>query len=169
MFCYVVRQKTIRGKGCTRRMYRKNSNSWLKHWDFIILDLVALQLAYVSSFVLRMGINDLDHNGLYLNIGIFIALVDICTAFFTEPYHGIMRRGYFVEFKNVLKHVFIVSALVIVYLFMSKQGSMTSRLVIHSNGSGSALCGANRMEEIFAETWQYALCKNEHASRFNKL
>lgn len=132
MFCYVVRQKTIRGKGCTRRMYRKNSNSWLKHWDFIILDLVALQLAYVSSFVLRMGINDLDHNGLYLNIGIFIALVDICTAFFTEPYHGIMRRGYFVEFKNVLKHVFIVSALVIVYLFMSKQGSMTSRLVITS-------------------------------------
>ena len=113
-------------------MYRKNSNSWLKHWDFIILDLVALQLAYVSSFVLRMGINDLDHNGLYLNIGIFIALVDICTAFFTEPYHGIMRRGYFVEFKNVLKHVFIVSALVIVYLFMSKQGSMTSRLVITS-------------------------------------
>ena len=121
MFCYVVRQKTIRGKGCTRRMYRKNSNSWLKHWDFIILDLVALQLAYVSSFVLRMGMDNLYHNGLYLNIGIFIALVDICTAFFTEPYHGIMRRGYFVEFKNVLKHVFIVSALVIVYLFMSKQ------------------------------------------------
>ena len=113
-------------------MYRKNSNSWLKHWNFIILDLVALQLAYVSSFVLRMGMDNLYHNGLYLNIGIFIALVDICTAFFTEPYHGIMRRGYFVEFKNVLKHVFIVSALVIVYLFMSKQGSMTSRLVITS-------------------------------------
>lgn len=153
-------------------MYRKNSNGWLKHWDFIILDLVALQLAYISSYVLRMGTSNLYHNGLYLNIGIIIILIDICTAFFTEPYHGIMRRGYFVEFKNVLKHVFIVSVLVIVYLFMSKQGSMTSRLMIkliHSNGSGSALCGANRMEEIFAETWQYALCKNEHASRFNKL
>ena len=113
-------------------MYRKNSNGWLKHWDFIILDLVALQLAYISSYVLRMGTSDLYHNGLYLNIGIIIILIDICTAFFTEPYHGIMRRGYFVEFKNVLKHVFIVSVLVIVYLFMSKQGSMTSRLVISS-------------------------------------
>ena len=131
MFCYAVRQKIIRGKGCTR-MYRKNSNGWLKHWDFIILDLVALQLAYISSYVLRMGTSDLYHNGLYLNIGIIIILIDICTAFFTEPYHGIMRRGYFVEFKNVLKHVFIVSVLVIVYLFMSKQGSMTSRLVISS-------------------------------------
>ena len=113
-------------------MYRKNSNGWLKHWDFIILDLVALQLAYISSYVLRMGTSNLYHNGLYLNIGIIIILIDICTAFFTEPYHGIMRRGYFVEFKNVLKHVFIVSVLVIVYLFMSKQGSMTSRLVISS-------------------------------------
>ena len=113
-------------------MYRKNSNGWLKHWDFIILDLVALQLAYISSYVLRMGTSDLYHNGLSLNIGIIIILIDICTAFFTEPYHGIMRRGYFVEFKNVLKHVFIVSVLVIVYLFMSKQGSMTSRLVISS-------------------------------------
>lgn len=131
MFCYAVRQKIIRGKGCTR-MYRKNSNGWLKHWDFIILDLVALQLAYISSYVLRMGTSNLYHNGLYLNIGIIIILIDICTAFFTEPYHGIMRRGYFVEFKNVLKHVFIVSVLVIVYLFMSKQGSMTSRLMISS-------------------------------------
>ena len=113
-------------------MYRKKSDSWLKHWDFIVLDLVALQLAYISSYVLRMGTRDLYHNGFYLNIGIIIALIDICTAFFTEPYRGIMRRGYFVEFKNVLKHVFIVSALVIVYLFMSKQGNKASRLMITS-------------------------------------
>lgn len=113
-------------------MYRKKSDSWLKHWDFIVLDLVALQLAYICSYVLRMGTRDLYHNVFYLNIGIIIALIDICTAFFTEPYRGIMRRGCFVEFKNVLKHIFIVSALVIVYLFMSKQGDKASRLMITS-------------------------------------
>lgn len=152
-------------------MYRKNSNGWLKHWDFIILDLVALQLAYISSYVLHMGTSDLYHNGLYLNIGIIIILIDICTAFFTEPYHGIMRRGYFVEFKNVLKHVFIVSVLVIVYLLYEQTGKhdlASCNQLIHSNGSGSALCGANRMEEIFAETWQYALFKNKYTPCFNK-
>lgn len=30
-------------------MYRKSGDSWLKHLDFIVLDLVALQLAYISS------------------------------------------------------------------------------------------------------------------------
>lgn len=113
-------------------MYRKSGDSWLKHLDFIVLDLVALQCAYISSYALRMGAGNLYKNSLYLNIGIIIALTDICTAFFTEPYRGIMRRGYFVEFKNVLKHVFFVSALVIMYLFMSKQGDKTSRLMITS-------------------------------------
>ena len=65
-------------------MYRKNGDSWLKHLDFIVLDLVALQLAYISSYALRMGAGNLYQNKLYLNIGIIIALIDICTAFFTE-------------------------------------------------------------------------------------
>lgn len=152
-------------------MYRKNSNGWLKHWDFIILDLVALQLAYISSYVLRMGTSDLYHNGLYLNIGIIIILIDICTAFFTEPYHGIMRRGYFVEFKNVLKQcVYRECACdrISLYEQTGKHDLASCDQLIHSNGSGSALCGANRMEEIFAETWQYALFKNKYTPCFNK-
>lgn len=62
-------------------MYRKSGDSWLKHLDFIVLDLVALQLAYISSYALRMGAGNLYKNSLYLNIGIIIALTDICTAF----------------------------------------------------------------------------------------
>ena len=36
-------------------MYSKVTNSWLKHWDFILLDLVMLQTAYVLSYVIRQG------------------------------------------------------------------------------------------------------------------
>lgn len=55
-------------------MYRKNGDSWLKHLDFIVLDLVALQLAYISSYALRMGVENLYKNSLYLNIGIIMML-----------------------------------------------------------------------------------------------
>ena len=58
-------------------MYRKSGDSWLKHLDFIVLDLVALQLAYISNYALRMGAGNLYKNSLYLNIGIIIALTDI--------------------------------------------------------------------------------------------
>lgn len=47
-------------------MYRKSGDSWLKHLDFIVLDLVALQLAYISSYALRMGAGNLYKNSLYL-------------------------------------------------------------------------------------------------------
>lgn len=31
-------------------MYRKDSNQWIKHIDFIILDLICLQIAFVLAY-----------------------------------------------------------------------------------------------------------------------
>lgn len=109
-------------------MYRKNDSTWLKHWDFIILDLVMFQAAYVISYMIRMGLHNPYRDKLYLTIGVVICLADICVAFFTEPYHGIMRRGYFFEFNNVLRHVFIVAVLEVCYLFLTQNGEAFSRL-----------------------------------------
>lgn len=109
-------------------MYSKSDSTWLKHWDFIILDMVMFQIAYVISYMMRMGVSNPYRDHLYLTIGIIICLADICIAFFTEPYHGIMRRGYFLEFNNVLKHVFLVSMLEVCFLFLSQSGGAFSRL-----------------------------------------
>lgn len=109
-------------------LYEKISGSWLKHWDFIILDMVFLQIAYIFSYVLRNGFTNLYENKVYLNIGIIICLVDICAAFFLEGYKGIMRRGYFLEFKAVVKHVFTVCVFVVSYLFLSKNSAEFSRI-----------------------------------------
>ena len=39
-------------------MYRKNANGWLKHIDFIILDMICLQISFVLAYLilLRMEI-----------------------------------------------------------------------------------------------------------------
>ena len=109
-------------------MYRKNDSTWLKHWDFIILDMVMLQITYVISYMIRMGIQNPYKNELYLTIGVVIGVADVCVASFTEPYHGIMRRGYFLEFNNVVRHVFIVAVLEVCYLFLTQNGEAFSRL-----------------------------------------
>ena len=109
-------------------MYRKISNSWLKHWDFIVLDLIFLQIAYVFSFAARNGFQNPYENQVYRNIGIILCLLDICTAFFLENYRGIMRRGYIQEFKAVLKHVIVIAAAEVIYLFLSKNGEQFSRI-----------------------------------------
>ena len=63
-------------------LYQKISNSWLKHWDFILLDLIFLQIAYVIPCIVRSGWRNPYENQIYLNIGFIICLADICTAFF---------------------------------------------------------------------------------------
>lgn len=109
-------------------MYRKIDSTWLKHWDFILLDLIVFQIAYVCSYAVRMGMVNPYQDELYLTIGFVIWLADICVVFFTEPYHGIMRRGYFIEFKNVAKQVFLISVIEVCYLFLTQNGEAFSRL-----------------------------------------
>lgn len=36
-------------------MYRKKTSSWLKHWDFILLDLILLELSYLLAHWLYHG------------------------------------------------------------------------------------------------------------------
>ena len=35
-----------------KSMYRKDSEGWLKHTDFMILDMICLQLAYVLAYAI---------------------------------------------------------------------------------------------------------------------
>lgn len=108
-------------------MYQKISSGWLKHWDFILLDFVFLQIAYLLSFWTVHGILNPYESELYRNIGIIICMADICTAFFLESYRGIMRRGYLQEFKAVLKHILAICIFELLYLFLTQNGERFSR------------------------------------------
>ncbi len=109
-------------------MYRKPSEGWLKHWDFMCLDLFFLQAAYVISYIARNGLQNPYKIQLYLNMAIVICLIDLCTVFFAEGYSGIMRRGYLQEFKAVVKHICIVCMMMVLYLFFSQTGADFSRI-----------------------------------------
>lgn len=72
-------------------MYKKDSDSWLKHWDFIILDMLCLQVAFILAYALSgYGFNPYK-TMLYRNVAIFIEMADIAIMFL------------FGTFKNVLK------------------------------------------------------------------
>ena len=36
-------------------MYRKRAGGWLKHLDFIVLDALCLQAAFMLAYAVRMG------------------------------------------------------------------------------------------------------------------
>lgn len=111
-------------------MYKKNSNGWFKHFDFIILDLLCVQLAFYISYVLRQG----DWNPyvvpLYRNMAIFIELADIIVMFVFEAYKNVLKRGYYKELASSIKQAVILVLLSSLYLITIQEGNDYSRIAL---------------------------------------
>lgn len=111
-------------------MYLRESKGWFKHYDFILLDLICLQIAFFLAYVLRgMGWNPYSHV-LYRNMAIFVEAADIVVIFFFETLKNVLKRGHYVEFIETLKHVLIVCAVSMSYLFLIKEAEKYSRFIL---------------------------------------
>lgn len=65
-------------------MYKKGSKGWLKHFDFILLDMICLQIAFLLAYVIRHDSGSPYIVPLYRNMAIFMELLDIVVMFFYE-------------------------------------------------------------------------------------
>ena len=111
-------------------MYRKDSEGWLKHMDFIILDMICLQLAFILSYAIRGYGFNVYGDILYRNMGIFFGLADLVVIFICGTMKSVLKRGHYREFVVTLKNAVIVGTLAIVYLFMIQEGQSFSRMIL---------------------------------------
>lgn len=113
-------------------MFRKSSEGWLKHADFMLLDMLSLQIAFILSYVLRHGMANPYASRLYRNMALFLMIADILVIFFYETFHGVLKRGYYKEFIVTVKHSLLVVLLAVMYLFTLQDGEAYSRIVVYS-------------------------------------
>lgn len=115
-------------------MYRKKSNGWFKHFDFIIIDLLCVQFSYVLAYFFRHGLTNLYEVELYRNMALMIEIADLIVIFMLEQYKGVLRRGYYNEFVSVLKQMIFIELISSMYLFTIKSGGF-SRVVLYLMGA----------------------------------
>ena len=96
-------------------MYREEKKSWLKHLDFTLLDILALELALLLSYAWRFDGGWLFFNDYYERIPLLLLLIDIFVVFFMEAYTGILRRNKYQELWRY-PHLFVCDE-AIEYLF----------------------------------------------------
>lgn len=108
-------------------MYKKENNSWLKHIDFVILDILCLQLAFILAYEIRVAKGIPYLNPLYENMAFVLVIFQLLVSFFGESFSGVLRRGFLIEMKCMIEHEICVMLLAVLYLFMSQQGVMYSR------------------------------------------
>ena len=111
-------------------MYRKDSDGWLKHTDFIVLDMICLQLAYLLAYEIRGHAAGPYETMLYRNMAIFLELADLIVIFAFDTMKSVLKRGHYVEFSVTFRHVVMVGALAVLYLFLLQQGEDYSRLTL---------------------------------------
>ena len=111
-------------------MYRKDSEGWLKHADFIVLDMICLQLAYILAYAISgYGFNPYGII-IYRNMAVFFELADLIVIFAYGTMKSVLKRGYYRDFVVTVKHSIMIGALAILYLFLLQQGQAFSRLTL---------------------------------------
>lgn len=85
-------------------MYQKNLNSWIKHLDFLVIDLICVESALALAYILRFGNHLFFERTIYFEAAITLIFIDGFTALFWGSYKDILRRGYLKEAQATLHH-----------------------------------------------------------------
>ena len=111
-------------------MYQKGAKGWLKHFDFMLLDLICVQIAFVIAFQIRHGFVNPYSNRDYLMLAIITELADIISLIFISNLGNILKRGVYREFVAAFKNGCVMVAFVLLYMFATKESSTYSRIAI---------------------------------------
>ena len=111
-------------------MYKRNSGGWMKHVDFIILDILCLQVALMLAYACSGYGWDIYTPILYRNVAMFLGLADLMLLICRETMKGVIRRGHFREFTMTVKQAVFIEGIALLYLFLLQEGRNYSRLVL---------------------------------------
>lgn len=102
----------------------KTQKSWIKHLDFIIVDLCCLQLAFLFAFWVRHGAKNPYLQSIYRNEVLILILIQLLVAIFSKNFKNVLRRGFYSELVATCKQVLLVTLLATFYLFLLKESMM---------------------------------------------
>lgn len=133
-------------------MYRKDYTGWIKHADFILLDLICLQVAFVLAYALSgYGWNPYQ-NLLYRNMAVFIEIFDLVVLLAMGTLKNVLKRGFYKDFLITVQHGVSLAAFIILYLFLLQEGHLYSRLALILNIGIYIL-----LTYVVREAWKYML------------
>ena len=116
-------------------MYKRSSQSWTKHLDFMMLDLVCLQVSFFLAYIIRHGLGSPYAEPEYRSMAVVMTLFVILIMIFFETFKNVLKRGYYSEFTATLKQMCLLELGLAFYLFMIQGGASYSRAVMYLTGA----------------------------------
>ncbi len=116
-------------------MYKQKKRFWAKHLDFIILDMIAAELALFIGVALKFDgaiifLDQYQYYNLYENLAKILPFIDLTGVLFTETYTGILRRTKYQEITATLGHCLFNFLGVLLYMYAVQTSFFYSRLAL---------------------------------------
>ncbi|MQN02153.1 MAG: sugar transferase [bacterium LCO1.1] len=132
-------------------MYKKSIKGWIKHLDFIILDMIAIEVAFLLAFTLRhhmdfwytvRGIFDphiiafyvknktTQIANFYRDVAVALGFASIIADVMFENLNNVLRRGFLKELWAVIKMMIVVTLELLVILYIVHFSQALPRLLL---------------------------------------
>lgn len=109
-------------------MGNKGLKEGLKHADFIILDMICLQLCFTISYWMHISFTNPYRYEDYQYQAVILTTCQLLVIVFSNNYRGILRRGKIDEIISVVKYISCIIIIALIYLFAVKHSVTASRL-----------------------------------------
>ena len=111
-------------------MYKKSSSSFVKHLDFLVIDLLLLAGAYVLAFLVRhhWTIPGYLFNR-FIQYGIILLIVYLLISLIANSYKDVLHRSKWLELIHTVFQVGLTLVILLLYLYITKQSAVLSRWV----------------------------------------
>ena len=114
-------------------MYKRSIDGWAKHWDFILLDTICLQISFILSYYLRYkDFFTYSSRNPYRTSALVLILLSVVIAIVFNTMHNVLSRRMYEEIKNSIIQVMLVFAGIVILLFSDKASNRISRVVLYT-------------------------------------
>ena len=108
-------------------MSLKEKYKWLKHLDFILIDLFCLIVSFFQAYYLKFNTFNALEKQEWSTLFIMLCFINLIVMFCINPYSGILKRRYYLQFRKECA-LFIYQLATVCFVFYAlKIGTIFSR------------------------------------------
>ena len=108
-------------------MHIKSKDSWLKHFDFILIDLFVYYISFILSNLIYLGSLDRYPRDLMVMVFLCISMPCLIIDLTYSPFSGVLRRDSITEIRIGFEYTFYNMVFSIILLYIFKIGGIFSR------------------------------------------
>ena len=111
-------------------MHIKGKSSWIKHLDFILLNLLSVVISFAIAFYIKFhNIGFITYDS-WRTALVIMCLINLVVTFLTNPYSGIFRRPYYEDAVKLALFTVYSFIIVSILFYIMKVGAVYSRITI---------------------------------------